>query len=79
MKYLLRKCEEANFISHRPKGDISQFPKEIISHSASPNISLEKHHIAAGDASFPNHKARLDLFDRVCYNMLEGRVTSDQK
>ena len=28
VKYLLRKCEEANFISHRTKWDISQFSQE---------------------------------------------------
>ena len=44
VKYLLRKCEKANFISHRTKWDISQFTRWIISHSATPNISLEKHH-----------------------------------
>ena len=43
VKYLLRKCEKANFISHRTKWDISQFTRWIISHSATPNISLEKH------------------------------------
>ena len=42
MKYLLRKCENANFISHCDEGAIfHNFRKKIISHLASPNISLE--------------------------------------
>jgi hypothetical protein len=48
VKYLLRKCEEANFISHcdrivaKQRGAIfHNFRKEIISHSATPNISLK--------------------------------------
>jgi len=48
VKYLLRKCEifaDANVgkfhFTLRRRSNISQFPKEIISHSATPNISLE--------------------------------------
>ena len=40
--------EEANFISHCAKGAIfHNFRKEIISHSATPNISLKKRMLSA--------------------------------